>query len=384
MRRTAGMVLGLSVAGCQGFPLVQQAQGPNEVVAHLVTMPATAGAGPAGYGPMAPPAPPAFAPQPAQVGPAGQNYLPPNGAANAPPAAPGQYREPPLVGPGSAMMPDQLIPGVVLARGPGGELRYVVADAGRPLATQAGGDDNALRTVQIDLTREMCHQIIDMKKKVLELGTQVETRAEAARAEIARVEAAQARVPSAARVDPPAEPKKIVVVAAPAKAPTPDDEAVRVLQLELTREIGNQVVDLKQKVQDLGTQADARVEASREKMAQESRAEIRDLRVQLVKMQTELVKLKTPERPHVEPIVPIADDDVIPAGVAAPPEPAPVAPPLMPRYKRPAVREGSALPLREINRRMASDMAELRQELEELKARLTEKYAVSETQPEEE
>ncbi len=205
------------------------------------------------------------------------------------------------------------------------------------------------RAMEVELTREMCNQIVDLKQKVQELAARTKGEPAAEKfAEPAKAEVAETPVPVAKPV--------------PTQAPMADDRT-RAAQVELTREMCRQIVDLKQKVQELtaGPKPEAVVEAAK--------ADGAELRKQMERLRQEVVALKGSPKPTEPRPLPEAFAST-PSAPATPVTPAAAKAPAAAPAKPVPPGEMSGALQQEINRQIAANLRDVRKDLTDLKARV--------------
>jgi len=430
MRRAAGIVLGLSVVGCQGLQPGTRYQ--------MVQMIPLGQPGMSMPQQQIPPAMPSQAPgmlPPVHPQPQGGTVSYPQGQAvpfpqPMPQGVVPMQGEPPLAPMGPSTM-GSVDPNMVAML----QARAQAAKMGLP--PMLLGEDSEAKRMQMELTKEMVQQIVELRKKVAELSAESQRRNSVGHTKATPIEEEVApsepivekptpapkvapvvkkptpvtqilheapapmpvkpRVPMAAPTTPvpvpvtttaavaptpapasvpvaiaavapaavpaPVRPVAPVIVMAP--PPSPEEVAARQLQMELTRELGRQVIDLKQKVGDLRSDVESWADAGREKRKQEMNSEVLDLRIQIVNLQEEMAKLKAPEKASEPPRMPIPQELLVP-----PPEgimPVLPAAPINPLH-RPTVSENTPASPQEYPRRFADALSEIRTDLEELKA----------------
>ena len=344
-RRTAGILLGLSVVGCQGVA-------PQPYMLQMAPMTSPTGATPMNSA-MLPPAP--------------VPTLPPAGTVTSPmsPMTPVQtippfpsrlHEEPPLapMGPSTMGNVDPKLIAMLVAR-----------HGQAPSAEEAEA-----KRLQMELTREMVQQIVQLRKKVEELSKEnaprpTDNRVEAGSSPLLPAVAlmpakplAEKKIPAAVELEKMPESVPVPVIA----VPSPEEIAVRNLQMDLTRELARQVIDLKSQVTDLRSDVESWAEAGREKREQAMQKEVADLRTQIAQLQTEMARLKAPEKMVDRPkskAVPVLS-------VPSPDESAPVMPTAPTRTKQPAVCESKCF---------AEALGEIRADLETLKEKFLSKLA---------
>lgn len=388
MRRTAGIILGLSVVGCHGLHPTRY---------HTVQV-IPMSSSQMGFGQPAMPAGPAMLPP---VNP----QAAPNAGTVSHPHQPTQLPLVPQVQQAPQTMPPlQQLPHLQgeppLAPGGGPSTMHPLDPNVIALlhARRSTGEDAESKRLQMELTKEMVAQIVQLRQKVAELskesqpkvdvGTSKVTPSSATVADEAKPRPAPKTEASEPKSAPAMLPSSVVPashvtpLAPPAPSgPSAEEIAARNLQMELTRELARQVIDLKQKVGDLRGDVETWAEAGREKRENAMQKEVQDLRAQIAELQSEMSRLRAPEKALDVPELPDAPKSTPSPDLSVPPpeEAAPIVP-LTPtnRIKRPAVRD--SVPSKDSNRRFAEALREIRADLDELKSSFIEKIARGENE----
>lgn len=413
MRRTAGVVFGLSVVGCHGLhPTHYQTL---EVVPLSCCQPAVSQAAP----PPLPPTTPQMLPTPSATTqtPMAPGALPPS----IPQAGPTSYPHPGGVLPNlpqspmptqppAPAFPVQQLPQTQaeppLAPGHASAMSTMDPNLIAQIYIRRLAEDTEAKRLQMELTREMVAQIMQLRQKVAELSKDPASRLDVGLAKQVptTVEAEKHRPApqgeaSAAKSAPAPLPATVQPVAgvsstpadAPATSqptpatppqqsqgtstsPTADDLAARQLQMELTRELGRQVIDLKQKVQELRGEIENWAEAGRQKREEALQKEVQGLRAQIAQLQAEMAKLRAPqparEAPNrtAEPVR--SKSKSMPDLLVPPPEESRSTPSERSRWHP---RSDESVQVEDPNRRFAEALKEIRASLEDLKATFVDK-----------